>query len=70
MQTRRASVTITLYGRPTVILFSYKEGAELMRLRNAAYIHGYITERQAHVPQDAPELTMEDINKLVHELRT
>jgi prevent-host-death family protein len=63
------TLTITQYGRPTAMLFSFKEGSELIRLRDMARLNGYFTARQDSVPQDAPELSMDDINKLVHELR-
>ena len=59
------ALTITQYGRPTAMLFSFKEGSELIRLREVARLNGYFTVRQDNVPQDAPELTMDDINKLV-----
>ena len=62
-------VAITQYGRPTLLLFSYKEGEELLRLRNLARVNGYFAERREHVPTDVPELSMDDINNLVHELR-
>ena len=62
-------ITITQYGRPTVMLFSYKEGAELIRLRDAARLSHYFEERQALVAQDAPALSMDNVNTLLHELR-
>lgn len=62
-------ITITQYGRPTVMLMSFKEGEALLKLRNAAKLEDYFSQRQAHVPQDAPALSMDEINQLVHELR-
>jgi prevent-host-death family protein len=61
-------VAITQYGRPTLMLVSYKEGEELLRLRNTARIHEYMNERLKNMPR-APALSMDAINDLVHELR-
>ncbi len=62
-------VTITQYGRPALMLFSYKEGEELLRLRAAAELNRYFEGRAKTTPQGEPELSMDDINNLVHELR-
>ena len=62
-------VTITQYGRPALMLFSYKDGEALLRLRAVAELNGYFEGRAKTMPQDEPELSMDDINKLVHELR-
>ncbi len=60
------TLTITQYGRPTAMLFSFKEGSELIRLRDVARLNGYFTARQDNVPQNVTELSMDDINKLVN----
>lgn len=62
-------VAITQYGRPTLLLFSYKEGEELLRLRAATDFDRYFEARAKTMPKDQPELGMDDINHLVHELR-
>ncbi len=62
-------VAITQYGRPTLILFSYKEGEELLRLRAATDFKSYFEARSRVMPNAEPELSMDDINELVHELR-
>ncbi len=62
-------VTITQYGRPALMLFSYKEGEELLRLRAAAELSQYFEGRAKTPPDGAPELSMDEINNLVHELR-
>jgi antitoxin (DNA-binding transcriptional repressor) of toxin-antitoxin stability system len=64
------AVTITQYGRPTLMLFSYKEGEELLRLRAAADLNRYLEGRAQTMPQGEPELSVDDMNTLVHELRT
>ena len=60
------TLTITQDGQPTAMLFSFKEGSELIRLRDIARLNGYLAARQVSIPQDAPELSMDDINKLVN----
>ena len=62
-------VTITQYGRPALMLFSYKEGEELLRLRAAAELGRYFEGRANTMPHGEPELSMDDINQLVHASR-
>jgi len=62
-------VTITQYGRPALMLFSHKEGEELLRLRSTVKLTHYLEGRAKTMPSDVPELTADDINSLVHELR-
>lgn len=62
-------VTITQYGRPTLMLFSHKEGEELLRLRSTVKLSRYLEGRAKTMPKDVPELTLDEMNNLVHELR-
>ena len=62
-------VTITQYGRPALMLFSHKEGEELLRLRSTVKLGHYLEGRAKSMPKDLPELTIDEINTLVHELR-
>ena len=62
-------VTITQYGRPALMLFSHKEGEELLRLSSTVKLSHYLEGRAKTLPSDVPELTADDINNLVHELR-
>ena len=62
-------VTITQYGRPALMLFSHREGEELLRLRSTVKLSQYLEGRAKTRPSDMPELTANDINCLVHELR-
>jgi antitoxin (DNA-binding transcriptional repressor) of toxin-antitoxin stability system len=62
-------LAITEDGQPTAMLFSFKEGSELLRLRDAARLDGYLAARSENAAQGVPELSMDDINKLVNELR-
>jgi PHD/YefM family antitoxin component YafN of YafNO toxin-antitoxin module len=63
------SLTITQNGQPMAMLLSFKEGSELLRLRHTARLEGYSAARLENVPQDELRLSMDDINKLVNELR-
>jgi prevent-host-death family protein len=62
-------VTITQYGRPTLMLFSYSEGEALLKLRSSNQLHAWFEARRPHVTPQAQALTMDDVNDLVHELR-
>ena len=63
------SLTITQDGQPMAMLLSFKEGSELLRLRHAARLEGYFTARLKNLPQGVSELSVDDMNKLVAELR-
>jgi prevent-host-death family protein len=62
-------VTITQYGRPTAMLFSYKEGEELLRLRALASVNQYYAGKTDSPSAEAPALSMEELDELVHALR-
>ena len=62
-------VIITQHGRPTLMLLSFKDGEELLRLRNKTRIGDYYNERRVHVPDVAKALSIDEITDLVHELR-
>jgi PHD/YefM family antitoxin component YafN of YafNO toxin-antitoxin module len=57
-------LTITLDGQPMAILLSFKEGSELLRLRHAARLEGYLAERLKNVSQGVSELSIDDINNV------
>jgi antitoxin (DNA-binding transcriptional repressor) of toxin-antitoxin stability system len=63
------AVTITQYGRPSLMLFSYKEGEELLRLKGAARLATYFEGRGQTLPANMPGLSVNDINKLIDALR-
>jgi PHD/YefM family antitoxin component YafN of YafNO toxin-antitoxin module len=63
-------LTITQDGQPTAMLLSFKEVSKLLRLHHAVRLEGYLAARLKNVPQSASELSMDDINKLVAELRS
>jgi antitoxin (DNA-binding transcriptional repressor) of toxin-antitoxin stability system len=64
------ALTITQDGQPAAMLFSFNEGSELMRLRHTARLDAYLAVRSENATPGAPALSMDDINKLVNELRT
>jgi antitoxin (DNA-binding transcriptional repressor) of toxin-antitoxin stability system len=64
------SLTITQDGQPTAILFSFKEGSELLRLRHTTRLDDFYAKQIKSLAQSAPVLSMDDINKLIDELRT
>jgi prevent-host-death family protein len=61
-------VVVTQYGTPTLMILPYALAAEALRDYHARKL----AEFMAATPPtraDAPELTLEQINSLVHELR-
>lgn len=63
-------ITITQYGRPTMLLLPYKEGVELMRLRASENLMKWFDDRAKDAPQPAKDATLEEINALVDEAGT
>ncbi len=63
------ALTITQDGQPTAMLFSFNKGSELLRLRHAARLDGYLAARLKNLPQGVSALLMDDINKSVAEFR-
>lgn len=62
-------VTITQYGRPTLMLISYQEGTELLRLKATQRLRNWFKERAETQPAEVESLSLDEINDLVHELR-
>ena len=62
-------VAITQYGRPALMLLSYRQGEELLRLKAAEQFAGFFSERAQTMPQEGPALSMDEINQIVHESR-
>jgi hypothetical protein len=50
------------------MLFSFKEGSELLRLRHAMRLEGYLAALLKNATQGLSELSMIDINKRVDAL--
>jgi antitoxin (DNA-binding transcriptional repressor) of toxin-antitoxin stability system len=62
------TVTVTQYGTPTMMILPYILAAEALKEYNARRLIGFMDAMPPAHP-DAPELTLEEINDLVHELR-
>ena len=61
-------VAVTQYGTPTLMILPYALATEALRDHNARKLVAFMDAMpSAHA--DAPELTPEQINNLVHELR-
>ena len=61
-------VAVTQYGTHTLMILPYALATEALREHNARKLVAFMEDMPfAHV--DAPELTPEQINTLVHELR-
>lgn len=60
-------IVVTQYNRPTLMIVPYEIGKEAMRLYRAEQMVKFMKNMETN--QEAEELTMEDINRLVHELR-
>lgn len=64
---RGEEVVVTQYNKPTLMILPYEIGLEAMRLYKAEQMIRFM--RSMKTNQTAEELTMEEINRLVHELR-
>jgi antitoxin Phd len=64
---QREPVTITRRGRPVAMVISIEDMQELLGKNAAAWYENYC-KRHANNPRTA-DLTDEDVNRLVHELR-
>ena len=60
-------VVVTQYNRPTLMIVPYEIGKEAMRLYRAEQMERFM--RGMDTNEAAEDLSMEDINRLVHELR-
>ena len=61
-------VAVTQYGTPTLMILPYALATQALRDHNARKLVAFMDAMpSAHA--DAPELTPEQINNLVHELR-
>jgi prevent-host-death family protein len=61
-------VAVTQYGTPTMIILPYSLAAEALRDYNARKLVQFM-DSMPSVSKDTPNLTLEQINTLVHELR-
>ncbi len=61
-------VAVTQYGTPTLMILPYALATEALREYNARRLTQFM-DAMPPANAGAPELTEEEINKLVHELR-
>jgi antitoxin (DNA-binding transcriptional repressor) of toxin-antitoxin stability system len=61
-------VAVTQYGTPTMMILPYSLATEVLRDYNARKLVQFM-DVMPSANADAPNLTLEQLNKLVHELR-
>ncbi|SJM94047.1 putative Prevent-host-death family protein [Crenothrix polyspora] len=64
---RGEGVVVTQYNKPTLMILLYEVGLEAMRLYRAEQMIHFM--KSITTNDEAESLTLEDINRLVHELR-
>ncbi len=65
---KREPITVTQYGRPSVMIVPIAIGEEAVRQHNALRFADFLDAIPAPAPA-APEITMDEVNALVHQLR-
>ncbi len=68
MVLRGEDVVVTQYGEPTLMIVPYDVGAEAMRLYKAEQMKNFMQSMEAS--EAAENLSVDDINRMVHELRS
>ncbi len=67
MVLRGEDVVVTQYGEPTLMILPYDVGTEAMRLYKAEQMKQFMQGMKTSEAAEA--LSLEDINRMVHELR-
>jgi len=62
------TVVVTQYGQPTMMIVPYAMGQEMLRAHYAQRMTAFLDALRPETPA-APDLSDEDITRLVHELR-
>ncbi len=65
-------VAVTQYGTPTLMILPYALAEEALRSHRARQLVSFMdamAESEASTSHESPELTLEQINALIHELR-
>ena len=65
---KRDPVTVTQYGRPVVTMMSYEDAQEALRLKAGQTMMDFLKSIEANPA--AAALSDEDVNRIVHELRS
>lgn len=68
MVLRGEDVVVTQYGEPTLMIVPYDVGTEAMRLYRAEQMTRFM--QSIETKKSADDLSFEDINRMVHELRS
>ncbi len=68
MVLRGEDVIVTQYGEPTLMIVPYDVGAEAMRLYKAEQMKNFMQSMETS--EAAENLSFDDINRMVHELRS
>ncbi|MEZ5536276.1 MAG: hypothetical protein R3F02_11715 [Thiolinea sp.] len=68
MVLRGEDVVVTQYGQPTLMIVPYEVGTEAMRLYKAEQMKNFMQNMKTS--DVAEDLSFEDINRMVHELRS
>ncbi len=63
-------VTITQYGRPTMLLMRYQDGIELLRGTAGRQLLALFDERAKNLPQAAKTATLNEVNHLIDKARS
>jgi prevent-host-death family protein len=61
-------VAVTQYGTPTMMILPYALATEALRDYNARKLVQFMDSMPSAMP-DAPDLSLEQMNKLVHDVR-
>ena len=62
-------VTVTQYGRPTLLIMRYQDGMEALRAASAAKMGRWLEAREKDAPEAAREDSLAGLNTLIDEER-
>lgn len=65
----REPITITQYGRPTLMLMSYDDGMEAIKLLANKRASDWLDGREKTAPQAAYDLSLDELNIMIDEER-
>lgn len=65
----REPVTITQYGRPSLLLMSYNDGMKALKLLAQQKTIDWMDGRELSAPIEAKNANLDEINQLVNESR-
>lgn len=65
----KTPITITQYGRPTMVLFPYEKAMELVRMEARQNLLNWLEEREKNPPESVINLSIEEINQMIDDER-